>query len=147
MASTFTAAEVRQAVSTAVITALAASEWSESTVPYDLFGTEWDSENISDRCYSVGCTSTTPTRGPQRGMVEVTTMVGVRYSVSIAALDQVAGYDSALDAEADLLKAIHTIHRSTWLHVIYTRSQRGAVADGWLLGELTFTCKHNLALV
>jgi hypothetical protein len=74
------------------------------------------------------------------------TQVGVRYSLNLAALAQVSAYDSALDAEHGVIKAVAAAQRGTGIHLILTGARRVVDPDGWLLGEVAVKAFHQLAL-
>lgn len=138
---------VRQRVQLTIASALSGDGWRPSRFVPELFAR--DSDQISPRMYSVGVQSTRPIGDRQRATVGtvVETMVVVRFAWRLRADAQVADYDAALDAEAEVLEAVMATPL-TDLHIrLDTIPQRRVFTDGaWFLGELLFRAEHRLAL-
>lgn len=143
--STVSPSTIRQRVSTAIINALQASGWQESGDTYDTFG-EGDGDRI-DKSYAVGVPSSRALGDRQvlaAGALAETT-VAVKFCISIPAMDQVAGYDAGLDAEALVLAAVLTARQSTGCDILVVDSKRD-VAEGWFNDELVFRAIHRWPL-
>ncbi len=140
---------VRQRVVAAITGGAGLSSWREASDPYDVFGAGGDGENRLHQSYAVGV-PTTATLGKDRQRPADGTLsdtrVGVRWSLNVSALDQVASYDAGLDAEQLLLAAVLTIQQSEGLLLRFASSSRTVSTDGWMNGEIFFTARHQLPL-
>jgi len=147
MASTLTTAEVRQYVAQAIDTALSASGWQESTVPFDVFGS-LESDNLAHKSYAVGCPSSSPYQQDRQrpARLPTETTVGIRWAYNLAALEQIESYDSALDAEHSILTAIMAAQRGAGIHLVFGSASRQVDPDGWALGSISLRAHHLLNL-
>ncbi len=147
MASALTVAEVRRYVAASIDTALAASGWQESPVPYDVFGS-LESDNLGHRSYAVGCPSSAPYKEDRQrpARMPAETTVGIRWSYNLAALGQVDSYDAALAAEHSILTAIMAAHRGAGVHLVLVGASRQVDPDGWALGAISLRAHHLIDL-
>jgi len=146
--ATMKLSEVRQAVATAIATALGASGWRESDDVFDHFGRGGDGEGRGHMSYAVGIPASTALKDRQRkseGALSDTT-VKVRWAWGVAALDKIASQDDGLDAGQDVLNAVETIQATEEFGLIYVSSTQTVDEEGWLIGEITFRAIHHLPL-
>lgn len=142
-----TVVAVRQRVAAAIATAMSAANWRETTGTVDTFGAG-DGENRLHLGYAVGSPSTSFKAGRQKrseGML-VETTVRVRWAYSLGALAQLADYDVALAAEAAIIVGVHAKAQSTDLHLTFVSATREVDDQGWMMGDITWTADHLLAL-
>jgi len=144
--STVKPSVVRQRVAAAITSALSASNWQEATDPYDTFG-QGDGDRL-DKSFAVGVSSTSATSDRQilSGGALVQTSVRVKFATMVPAMDQVAGYDTGLDAEASVLAAVMAARQSVALDIRYDGAER-SISEGWFTCELAFTAIHRMPLV
>lgn len=137
---------IRQRVSTAVD---AVTGFSESKQPHGVFGR--DPASVLHKRYAVGCPRTTTVKDRQSltdGAI-VRTSVMVTYAHRVKPKDQQDSYDSALDAEAAIIKAVMADSGTlTELQLSLSGVPRRQVdpAGEWIVGEIEFSSLHVLAL-
>ena len=142
-----TVKSVRQRVETAVD---AATGWSVAKHPYGIFGR--DPAAVLHKRFAVGCPTTTPAPSRQRVSTGATvhTRVAVTYTMRIKPKDQVSSYDTALDAEAEIIAATMAENSTLWAGVSINLSgvtmREIDPAGEWFIGELEFDVLHVLAL-
>ncbi len=125
----------------------AISGWTEGKYPYDVFGR--DASTLAHLGFAVGLPESEWTDDRQklsRG-TRTRTTVGVRFTARIKPKDQVASYDTALDAEQDAIEAVMGVSY-TDLHLRLTdRATREVIEPGeWILVNLIFEAAHRIAL-
>ena len=138
--------QVRQRVRDVI---LARDGYRESTSTYERFGLA-DSESLYHRAFAVGYLSAIPQseRQPSRGlpaMAPVVATVGVRFAWELAAKNEMSTYDAGLLGGRQLAAALVAGGRSQGLHLILTSLSYSTV-DGWLVGEIILSARHNLDL-
>lgn len=138
-------ATVRSTISAAIVGG--PQGWVLSKWTADQFGS--DSDTVLPHAYAVGISDTSvhQPEGRQRaseGLRNVESTAVVSWAHRIRGDNQVADYDSALDAEQDLVKRIKTI---TNLHIFFEQFSRRAGPEGYLLGQVRLRVVHNYALV
>jgi len=140
-------AGVRQRVQDRITTVLGGQGWRHSRFVPDLFGQ--DTDQINPRVFAVQVGSTDPVGDRQRIQVGtvVRTQLIVRFAWRLRADNQLTDYDTALDAEEDVIAAVMSTD-NTNLHIeLDTIPQRTVFDDGSLfLGEIQFLTQHRLPL-
>ncbi len=142
-----TVKSIRQRVETAVD---AVTGFTVAKHPYGIFGR--DPAAVLHKRFAVGCPTTTPAQARQRVKdgATVYTRVAVTYTVRVRPKDQVASYDDALDAEAEIIAATMAENPTLWAGVSIGFSgvtmREIDPAGEWLIGEIEFDVLHVLAL-
>ena len=137
---------IRQRVSTVVD---AVSGFSESTTPHGVFGR--DPSSVLHLRYAVGCPRSTVVGGRQKGIdgALVRTTVAVTYAHRVKPKDQQSSYDAALDAEAEIIKAVMAdtgTLTELQISLAGVPSRQVDPAGEWILSEIEFQSLHILAL-
>lgn len=142
-------ATIRQAVASAISTALGASGWRESPQAFDLFG-DMEGGQRYHLGYAVGTPSTDIVSATDRQRVSegayVHTDLRIRYSYRLGAQKEITDYDAALAAEASIMDALAGIQATGGYHLTYQGATREVQQDGFVLGELRYQAAHLLAL-
>tara|TARA_R100001244_G_scaffold53803_3_gene46672 strand:- start:1585 stop:2028 length:444 start_codon:yes stop_codon:yes gene_type:complete len=143
-----TVKSVRQRVETAVD---ALTGFTISKQPYGVFGR--DAASVLHQRFAVGVPTTEAAQARQRIAVGATvhTRVAVTYAMRIRPKDQVSSYDTALDSEAEILKAVMAENATLWAGVSIsflgvTMREIDPGPGEWMIGELEFSVLHTLAL-
>lgn len=119
-------------------------KWVPSRDPYDTFGSEGEGALVGagQVAFSVGLPQTDATsRQTQRAVIQLETVVGIRWMARIPPGCRVAGYDRGLDMERAMIE--HLLKPPTACFLKYVRSQR-EVVDGCLMGVTTFRATHTI---
>lgn len=139
-----TVAEVRQRVAVAVE---AIAGWTESRLHPDLFGA--DTASLAHHAFAVRVARTEVFNGERPKLKHpavVQTVLEVLVAHRLRGDAQVADYDSATNAEQDVVKAVHAISRQD-LHIAFQAIARELRGDGtWHVATLTFHTIHEYAL-
>lgn len=118
--------------------------------PYGVFGR--DPAAVLHRRFAVGVPVTTAGASRQRVAVGATvvTRIAVTYVVRVRPKDQVDSYDTALDQEAEIIKAVmaETPTLLAGVSILFSGVTMREIdpAGEWFIGELEFTALHVLAL-
>ena len=137
---------IRQRVS-AVVDAV--SGMSESRTPHGVFGR--DPASVLHLRYAVGCPRTTTVRDRQ-SLVDgalVRTAVAVTYAHRVKPKEPQASYDTALAAEADIIKAVMAdagTLQELQLSLVGVPTRQVDPGGEWSVGEIEFSSLHTLAL-
>jgi hypothetical protein len=138
---------IRQAFVSLITTSMGGAGWREGTGVWDTFG-DGEGDNRLHKGYAVGCPSTAARPGRQRralGALAETT-VSVRWAYNLAAKDQTGSYDTALDAERQIIAAITLPPSTNSLRPILVSSSRDVDDQGWMVGEITWLVVHMLPI-
>jgi len=139
---------IRQRIETAVD---AVSGFSVAKHPYGVFGR--DPASTLHKRFAVGVPATNPTQSRQRAThgATVHTVAAVTYAFRLKPKDQVESYDAAIDAEAEIIKAVMAENATMWAGVSITflsvTMREVDPAGEWMIGEIEFSVLHPLALV
>jgi len=78
-------------------------------------------------------------------------VAAVTYAFRLKPKDQVESYDAAIDAEAEIIKAVMAENATMWAGVSITflsvTMREVDPAGEWMIGEIEFSVLHPLALV
>lgn len=142
---------LRQRIAAAVEALTLPAAWRESRWSFDLFPS--DPGQYAHLAFAVGVARTAPAaaqemirhkRGAEGALV--TSEISIAWTYRLRGDRQVADYDSALDAEAVLIRAI-TGASQVDAHLIPVEMGRRVVGDGsWLLGTMRLDAVHRLQI-
>ena len=127
----------------------AVTGFSESKQPHGVFGR--DPASVLHKRYAVGCPRTTTVQDRQSlsdGAIVRTTII-VTYAHRVKPKDQQTSYDNALDAEADIIKAVMADSGTLTelqLSLVGVPTRQVDTAGEWIVGEIEFSSLHVLAL-
>lgn len=134
---------LRQTVAAAITAAMGSAGWRESPQAPGSFGARESAQRLHQG-FSVFVPSSADRGERQRtsdgALIETRIVVSWRYQLATG--DQVASFDTALEAEADLRKVVRGIDT---LQLRYAGSER-STAEGWVSGEMIWTTLHRVAL-
>jgi len=126
----------------------AVATWRESRWAGGVFGS--DPQPEMHHSFAVEVTATDIDNSNQRQRLSEPAVcestVEVRWAHRLKVGDQVGDYRDALDAEADVYKAIMAASKSGGMRTLLVRLARDTRTQGWVLGTATFRIIHQIPL-
>lgn len=123
--------------------------WARSRHVYDRFGD--DTDDLAPRCYAVGVLGSefpANERGRRSEGLYTRTTVGVRFAVRLRGDNPHSDYRTALDAETDLIAAVHRMptHGMSSVRLAAVPARQASEAGDWFTGEVQFDVAHTYTL-